>query len=185
MAATQQGSSPHLKILFVGPEGVGKKHHSSYCPPTVGVRILEYDDSAAHQGKSYDDSVQLWDCSGAQTWENCFPALAKDVGGVVYVYNPELPEQTDALEYWYDRFGPRSLGLPPQSFMICQMLKSNQMRDYVVPTKISFASIQQPLTMTWENAAAKMKPAFDKYLGKVYKTVQERQRQEEEDVMKM
>ncbi|CAD7940165.1 unnamed protein product [Amoebophrya sp. A120] len=193
-------TTPHLKVLFVGPEGAGKtwlanhlcdmQSAGSSLPPTLGVRVLEYDDShvLAQAGgggaQNYDDSAQLWDVS-SKLPDKCFTALKRDISGVVYVYNPEIATHTEQLEYWYDSFGPRALGLPPQCFLICQMLKSNNMRDYVVPQKISFASIQQPLTMTWENAAAKMKPTFDKYLAKVYRTVQERQRQEEEDVMKM
>jgi len=181
------GGANHLKILFVGPCDSGKSlivntlaDNQHNAGPTVGVRVLEYDDT---ETKSYDDVVELWDCSGKQNYEKCFAALHKDAVGVVYVYNPDQPGSVEGLEYWYEHFGPRQLNLTPQCMMVVQVVKT--MREYAVPAKIAFGSIQQPLTMTHEEVGRKMKPAFQKYLQKVFKALQDRQRQEEEDIMKL
>lgn len=54
-----------------------------------------------HYHIGYDDSVELWDCSGAEDYEKCFAALKQDVCGIVYVYNPEHQPQSEGLSYWY------------------------------------------------------------------------------------
>lgn len=191
-----------IKILFVGPCGAGKSHlvnqlcvdsgdevFSGNLKPTHSVRILEFDatDNNGQFGKSkptldsFDDIIELWDCSGKEDWERCFPAVRKDTVGVVFCYNPEIPEHGAALEWWYERLNPRNLNLSPQQCMVVQLLKSNQHREYAVPNKIGFASIQQPVILTWRETL-NFRPHFFKFLEKVFSGVQEKQRAEEEEV---
>lgn len=68
--------------------------------------------------------------------------------------------------------------------LICQLLKSNHLREHTPPSKIAFSAIQQPLTLTWNEVSEKARPAFEKYIAKVFKSVQDRQRQEEDAIMK-
>merc|ERR1719198_2493567 len=99
-----------MKILVVGPQQVGKTAISNFLMndkaeaitaasnyrPTVGVRILE----------DVVDSIQveLWDCSGDQRYENCWPAIMRDADGVIILYNPDNAGHQTDVNLWYDYF---------------------------------------------------------------------------------
>ena len=57
--------------------------------------------------------VELWDVSGDQSYEKCWPAIMlgvdkKDEGegadGVILVYNPEQPTHDQEVGLWYDQY---------------------------------------------------------------------------------
>ncbi|GLE10842.1 hypothetical protein PINS_up023099 [Pythium insidiosum] len=85
---------PPLKLLIVGPKEAGKTTIANFLceqtdrlggpekyQPTIGVRILELEKNKTN--------VELWDVSGDQVYEACWPAVTKDAHGVILVYNPE------------------------------------------------------------------------------------------------
>eukprot|EP00731_Ephydatia_muelleri_P022761 Em0015g344a len=74
--------------------------------PTQGVRILEFESEGENPstGKAFKAEVELWDCSGDKKFENCWPALAKDVNGVLLVYSPDNAQKEKELERWYSYF---------------------------------------------------------------------------------
>ncbi|KAE9157163.1 hypothetical protein PF005_g32935, partial [Phytophthora fragariae] len=98
-----------LKILIVGPKEAGKSTIANFLAehsdrlggqeryqPTVGVRILELE-----KGKA---AIELWDVSGDQNYEACWPAVMKDTDGVVLVYNPESHVHESEAMLWYEWF---------------------------------------------------------------------------------
>ncbi|KAG7392462.1 Intraflagellar transport protein 22 [Phytophthora boehmeriae] len=100
---------PALKILVVGPKEAGKSTIANFVAehsdrlggqeryqPTVGVRILELE-----KGKA---NVELWDVSGDQNFEACWPAIMKDADAVILVYNPESHVHESEAMLWYEWF---------------------------------------------------------------------------------
>lgn len=103
------------KLVVVGPCKSGKSSISNFLGdqgeaissvyrPTIGVRILEFESSiSTSQGHKKID-VELWDCSGNESCEGCWPALASDADGVVLVYDPADVGATPSIETFYKYF---------------------------------------------------------------------------------
>ncbi|CAK4761666.1 unnamed protein product [Aphanomyces euteiches] len=102
-----------LKVLIVGPKEGGKTAISNFLSdntdrlgnqdkyqPTIGVRILECEKS---NGRT-QANVELWDCSGDQIYEACWPAILKDANATVIVYNPESHVHESEVTLWYEWF---------------------------------------------------------------------------------
>jgi len=98
------------KIIVVGPSESGKTYLSNFLAdatefsggeyhPTQGCRILEFETSP-RGCKNVD--VEMWDCSGDRKFESCWPAMARDASGAVFVYNPDQPNHDKELDSWYD-----------------------------------------------------------------------------------
>lgn len=100
-----------MKILLVGPSKSGKSALASFLAgisdgavpaqpplPTVGCRILELERSGV--------PVELWDVSGDQSYENCWPAIKHNADGIIFVYSSEAVGQAV-------RFGGRGATPPP------------------------------------------------------------------------
>jgi Rab-like protein 5 len=74
------------------------------------VRILEFDREISHArrrggaSRSASLAVELWDCSGDQQYEACWPAILAGVVGVILVYNPETPSHEREIAKWYGAF---------------------------------------------------------------------------------
>ncbi|CCI50430.1 unnamed protein product [Albugo candida] len=98
-----------LKVLVIGPKSSGKTTIANFLAghqdrlggqeqyqPTVAVRILETECNKA--------SVELWDVSGDQIYEACWPAIIKDAQGVLLVYNPESHSHESEAMLWYEWF---------------------------------------------------------------------------------
>ena len=49
--------------------------------PTSGVRILEFENVITAGHLQANIEVELWDCSGSEAYENCWPALAAKADG--------------------------------------------------------------------------------------------------------
>lgn len=72
-----------------------------------GRRILEFEREIAgsdHSRSGGQLSVQLWDVSGDQKFEGCWPAIIKDAVGVVLVYDPDKSAQEHEAELWHEWF---------------------------------------------------------------------------------
>uniref|UniRef100_A0A7S1XMT3 Uncharacterized protein n=1 Tax=Phaeomonas parva TaxID=124430 RepID=A0A7S1XMT3_9STRA len=103
---------PPTKILIVGPERAGKTTIANFLTeqtqdltprqytPTVGCRILETERVVFNTPVA----VQIWDVSGSQSFENCWPAIMSDADGVVLVYNPGNPAHETEIVLWHDYF---------------------------------------------------------------------------------
>ncbi|CAN0367173.1 unnamed protein product, partial [Discosporangium mesarthrocarpum] len=105
-----------LKIVVCGPTRGGKTSIANFIAghteqlgnadqkydPTIGARILECEKQPGIAGAKVP--VELWDVSGDQTFESCWPAVLKDVDGVILVYNPEIPSHETEIGIWYQHF---------------------------------------------------------------------------------
>ncbi|XP_072098999.1 intraflagellar transport protein 22 homolog isoform X1 [Mobula birostris] len=103
------------KLLLVGPSESGKTVLANFLSdateaiggdynPTQGVRILEFECLNVNAGgRNVGCEVELWDCSGDQKFETCWPALMKDSNGVIIVFN-DIPSHLKEIEMFYSYF---------------------------------------------------------------------------------
>ena len=116
------GRTTATKIVLIGPEKCGKSSIANFLAnekgklkdtkdieyqPTTGVRVLEFEtgrDRGSAASKTQTRSVELWDCSGNQKYETCWPAILNDVDAVVLVFNPDNHAHLNEIALWYDEF---------------------------------------------------------------------------------
>ena len=55
--------------------------------PTVGARILELERPTGAGGGGV--RIEIWDVAGDQSYEGTWPAVQKDMEGVIVVYNAD------------------------------------------------------------------------------------------------
>mmetsp|Transcript_34975 Transcript_34975/g.69443 ORF Transcript_34975/g.69443 Transcript_34975/m.69443 type:complete len:195 (+) Transcript_34975:90-674(+) len=183
--------SSRQKVLIVGPCEAGKstianilteasESASEVYRPTVGVRILDCEVEVRSQRLA----VELWDCSGDyQKFQKCWPAMKKDALGVVLVYNPEKEKHEQEIEQWFHWF-PRSMGMSPAQVLVMQSLRRADMpKRMPLPQKLSAAGVGQPAVVTADDLVIARKH-FSSFMEVVRQSVLDKQRQEEEDVMK-
>ncbi|XP_074968891.1 intraflagellar transport protein 22 homolog isoform X2 [Phalacrocorax aristotelis] len=117
------------KVLLVGPRQAGKSVLANFVSesiegigsynPTQGVRILEYENPNLNGNtKGAVCRFELWDCSGDQKFETCWPALLKDSHGVIIIFNPELPSHLKEIEMWYSCFVQQQPLLDSQCLLV-------------------------------------------------------------------
>ncbi|KAM6048461.1 intraflagellar transport protein 22 homolog [Theristicus caerulescens] len=117
------------KVLLVGPRESGKSVLANFISesiegigsysPTQGVRILEYEKPNLNgNSKGAGCRFELWDCSGDQKFETCWPALMKDSHGVIIIFNPELPSHLKEIEMWYSCFVQQQPLLDSQCLLV-------------------------------------------------------------------
>eukprot|EP01138_Halocafeteria_seosinensis_P016033 gb/GECG01016361.1/.p1 GENE.gb/GECG01016361.1/~~gb/GECG01016361.1/.p1 ORF type:complete len:183 (+),score=22.83 gb/GECG01016361.1/:1-549(+) len=108
----------NMKVLLVGPQKVGKSRVANYMAdmnksnleeedensseymPTAGCRIVEVEREIQGLGTH---TIELWDVSGDQSYETCWPAIQKDASGIILMYSPEK-QQDREIELWYEWF---------------------------------------------------------------------------------
>jgi len=88
-----------LKIVVAGPPRSGKTElvdllsaaskgfQGRPYQATVGVRIQECATQIEVNGLQANISVQLWDTSGDEKFQACWPAICKDADGIMIVYD--------------------------------------------------------------------------------------------------
>lgn len=108
--------SNSVKILVVGPPESGKTYLANFLAdatdissgtyrPTKGVRILEFEVNGVRTKTGVADvAIELWDCSGDQKYEICWPSMQKNTDGIVFVFDPTIETQKKELENWYLHF---------------------------------------------------------------------------------
>lgn len=112
-------SGVKVKVAVVGPRQGGKTRISAqlanrfippddHYEPTAGVRILEFEESVTSKNKKGQSAnvkveVELWDLSG-DTSENLWPAVIKDLHGVMVVFDPTSKQQANDVRIWCEWF---------------------------------------------------------------------------------
>ncbi|XP_012224917.1 intraflagellar transport protein 22 homolog [Linepithema humile] len=117
-----------LKLVIIGPTESGKTTIANFLAdateipydyhPTQGVRILEFEtDDIEVNNERVSRDIELWDCSGNHKFKNCWPAMRKDVHGIILVYSAKRQNSLKELKEFYDYFvnGPK---LGPNSCVI-------------------------------------------------------------------
>eukprot|EP00439_Symbiodinium_sp_Y106_P066061 s1972_g10.t1 len=156
--------------------------------PTAGVRILECETEVRTATGSLRLTVEIWDVSGDTKFQKCWPAIKKDAVGAILVYNPEKPNHEQEVEQWFNWFPrtwqPLTMNMSASQVLVMQSLRrSDLMRRVPLPAKIQAAGVGQPAAVSAEDLVSARR-AFNGFMETVHQSVMEKQRQEEEDVMK-
>jgi len=126
MSRTDESKLPVIKVAILGPKSAGKTRISNHLygmvvpsdvkyDPTIGVRILQMTKefpAKREKGKDEKDTtmsdvaalIELWDCSGDQKFESCWPAIMKDLHGVMVVFDPLVKSQANEVRVWCEFF---------------------------------------------------------------------------------
>lgn len=105
----------NIKIAVVGPTKAGKTTISNFLAdagdnigadynPTIGCRILEMEQDLKINNRTEKTEIEIWDCSGDLKYESCWPALADDSNGIIFVLNPNESTHAKELNQWYTFF---------------------------------------------------------------------------------
>ena len=93
-----------IKLLIVGPQRSGKstitniigelsEHVSQTYHATVACRIVENERDPPPAVASFGKvNLELWDVSGDFKYEKCWGPIQKDAHGIIFVYDPNVPE---------------------------------------------------------------------------------------------
>lgn len=118
--ASRRGGGHSLKLAMLGPCQAGKTKISSqiaHMPfparyePTAGVRILELTEEGLVDvdGSPLPAlSIELWDCSGDQKFESCWPAICDQLDGCVVTFDPTNKGQANDVRLWCEWFCKRA-----------------------------------------------------------------------------
>lgn len=108
-----------MKIALIGPRSAGKTRIANelagieigenQTEPTEGVRIFNLTKvvNAKTSGggtQQVKAGIELWDCSGDQKYENCWPAIMKDLNGIIVVFDPTSKAQANDVRIWCEYF---------------------------------------------------------------------------------
>ncbi|XP_038059241.1 intraflagellar transport protein 22 homolog [Patiria miniata] len=177
------------KILVVGPCESGKSVISNFLAdatetsggeyhPTQGVRILEFESGSNQMGaRSSTAEVELWDCSGDQKFDECWPAIMKDANGVVIVYNPDVPTHERELDMWYSHFVVQQ-ALREAQCLIMGHHKPSAKSSSTVEIPSSMSKVHHIQTNLEEDAEG-IRREFNRFLGKLLGGMSRKQDQEE------
>lgn len=68
--------------------------------PTQAVRIVEFESyELSAEDMRVEPDVELWDCSGDQKFEQCWPAIRRFADAVIIVANADFNKGQD-LVFW-------------------------------------------------------------------------------------
>ncbi|XP_072325209.1 intraflagellar transport protein 22 homolog [Scyliorhinus torazame] len=184
----------NIKLVLVGPRESGKTVMANFLSdateaiggdysPTQGVRILEYEcPNVNANGKSIGCEVELWDCSGDQKFEACWPALMKDSNGVVIVFNMDVPSQLKEIETLYSSFVQQQR-LHDSRCLLVAHHKPNSTAGRGQP---NLAQQLNKLTLVHSNLEddpEQVRTAFRQFLGAVVNSLSESRDKEEMSII--
>jgi len=174
------------KVLVIGPKRCGKSRVANFLSrheespnfevykPTKGCRILEFEEDVSAGGRSMNLSVEMWDCSGDKQYKECWPAILRDVHGVILVYDPTIKEQEKDIELWYKTYTSR-LGLSDSQVILFahQAQAGNVRSTYQAPRALDRFTFLNT-TLDHDDTTSSMRQAFKTYLGGVSAAVLEK-----------
>ncbi|XP_077511053.1 intraflagellar transport protein 22 homolog [Amblyomma americanum] len=185
-----------MKIIVIGPCQSGKTVVSNFLAeatesssgqyqPTKGVRILEFESpQILVKGRQTTASVELWDCSGDQKYENCWPAFSKDAQGILFIYSSDHRNVDTELDTWYNNFVQAQSVKDSQCIVFCHR-KSGE-RPAGNPSQLShlFARVTWVSTNIDDNedggkGGEQVRHEFNKFLERLSNELNERHDQEE------
>ncbi|XP_066920204.1 intraflagellar transport protein 22 homolog [Clytia hemisphaerica] len=178
-----------VKILVVGPSESGKTVISNFLAdatesaggdyhPTQGVRILEFEvDNLEMPGGSESIEVELWDCSGDNRFEMCWPSMQKDSNGVLFVYNPTRKSHESELEKWHLHFA-KEQGLRNEQCLMMAHVKPGNENPKKAGIGGSLGKVRCVVT-DLDNEPDNVRMSFNLFLRNVVALVSDRREQEE------
>lgn len=133
-------------------------------------------------GKNVGCEVELWDCSGDQKFETCWPALMKDSNGVIIVFNVEVPSHLKEIETFYSYFVQQQRLHDSQCLLIAHHKPSSATgrgRPGLAQQLNKLSLIHSNL----EEDPEQVRTAFRQYLGTVVSTLSESRDKEEMSII--
>jgi len=126
--------------------------------------------------------IELWDCSGDHKFENCWPAIANEMGGVILVCDPELDkEHNKDLQTWYGFYVEQQSMRDGQAIVFAHS-KSGQPANH--RPRLSGGVAKLPVILTSTAADGEdLKKGFKAWLGKMLSSLSERREQEEMNIL--
>jgi len=95
------------------------------CRPTVGCRIVEMSSGGI--------DIELWDTSGSDDFEKCWPAVMEGSTALIMVYNPEDLSQENEIELWYETFAKKHGKIPKDHCLVLMYFKEQSGQNNVRP----------------------------------------------------
>lgn len=155
---------------------------------TVSSRILECDKPGGSGGRI---NVEIWDVSGNQkcvlflqsiyiihhpsytaaltctpfSYEACWPAIMKDVRGVILVYNPDVPSHEPEVGIWFDHF-VKGAHLQPDCVLGIVHRSKDASRSTRTRPPPNLGDINMVST-AWGNSTSSIASAFDEFIVNV------------------
>lgn len=149
--------------------------------PTQGVRILEFEVTGLSiPGRSTLD-VELWDCSGDKKFEGCWPAIARDAMGVIFVYNPDQQGHDDDLDTLY-RFFVEQQNMKVSSCIVFAHQKPQTSENVRSDLSANFSKIET-VQSNIEDEPDALREKFNSFLQKIVTAMSRRREQEELNIM--
>lgn len=176
-------ADPKAKVIVVGPVKSGKTRLVNQIAdfesepnleayvPTAGVRILEFDREISHTAKrggshSVNLAVEMWDCSGDQQYESCWPAILQNVVGAIIVYNPENASHEREAVKWYSAFLAKLKLSDSQILVLAHHVQGDKYLSSTAPKQLSrFKLADTSLDTT--NAVSEAKAVANDFLTRV------------------
>jgi len=178
------------KVIVIGPPESGKTFLCNFLAdatefsggeyhPTQGVRILEFETTASDSSRSNLD-VELWDCSGDRRFEGCWPAMARDASGCIFVYNPDQPNHDKELDIWYDFIIKNHHLKEPQCYVFAHHRPNTGGESAELSNKFS----KIPVVHTnLEEDQDSVRSEFNRFLATLIRAMSSNREQEEQMIM--
>ncbi|XP_076813422.1 intraflagellar transport protein 22 homolog [Clavelina lepadiformis] len=176
------------KVVVVGPPESGKSVLSNFLGdqtdisqsryhPTVGVRVLEFE-TPVDNGRTFTNmDIELWDCSGNENYEGCWPAMAYKADGVVIACDAYKSSDLQAVENLYSYF-VANRGLKPTQCLIYASCKNKEAKTLKSPV----ASVPIMIGSTDKNSED-LRDAFKNFLQRIYGKLADSRDKEELQMM--
>lgn len=180
------------KVLVLGPCQSGKTIISNFLSdatetsggeyhPTQGCRILEFEATNVNvSGRYVNAEIELWDCSGDHRFEACWPAIAKDSNGVIFVFNPEMANHDKDLEAWFSYFVEQQTLKDTQCLVLAHHKSGVGSGDPGLPSMLSnIKCVHSNIDEDGDN----LRDDFNRFLGDLLTAISDKREQEELSIM--
>ncbi|CAH1801181.1 unnamed protein product [Owenia fusiformis] len=181
------------KVLVLGPCESGKTVLSNFLSdatdtsggeyhPTVGVRILEFESNNLNvAGKNSSAEVELWDVSGDKKYEGCWPAIARDTSGIIFVYNADVASHERELESWHSAF-VQNQGIKENQCIVVAHHKPNSTDKNRVALPSQFLKMPN-IHSNIEDEPDNLREEFKKFMANLLTLVSAKREQDELNIM--
>ncbi|XP_076248159.1 intraflagellar transport protein 22 homolog [Calliopsis andreniformis] len=181
-----------LKIVVIGPVKSGKTTISNFLAdateipydyyPTHGVRILEFEVQNINlNNKNIRKDIQLWDCSGDHKFENCWPAIRKDLHGVILVYSEKSNDCLKEIQQAYDYFINQTKLGPDKCVIFCYdpEKKNPEISKSISSTFVNVSHVKCNI----ESGGNKLKSDFSSFISTIVTKMHNYIDQEEKNIL--
>lgn len=174
-----------MKIVIVGPPQAGKTLISNSLGSitrndtehfqTDSVRIVEY--------VPHDESVkqvELWDISG-DCQSNWLPVIFRNAQGVIFVYNPDVPEHLNSIDKWFQTVVDEYQFTPDDCLVIGFGKQLDTSRVLHKPSRLAAVGGQDTRLPAFNiDNVRDIGSTIDKFIAEIAKNVQNKKQDDDE-----